>query len=375
MAEPTPHTSHNYRKAVVSVLLLAASLGLLFTARFSSSFADWYVLHIYRVLVNVAGRFFGLFPFSVSEVGLYLLSLGFSFLFLRLIVRSFRKNAGWKEWISFGTNCFFTASVLFLIYTICCGVNYNHVSFSESAGIETFPYDVEELADVCTYLTSQVNALSPKVVRAEDGTAIMGNDVPHLAVSAMEHLGTIYKEMDGSYPRPKGLAVPYILSVQHLSGIYSPFTIEANYNSAMVEYNLPFTACHELSHLRGFMQEEEANFIAFLACIHSDSIEFQYSGYLLGWLYATNQLYRADYEAYQEIYGTLSDDVKCDLAANSAFWRRYDGRIAEVANQINDNYLKANGQSDGVRSYGRMTDLMVAYCRSLAEDHNPAHGH
>ncbi len=143
----------------------------------------------------------------------------------------------------------------------------------------------------------------------------------------------------------------------------------------MVEYNLPFTACHELSHLRGFMQEEEANFIAFLACIHSDSIEFQYSGYLLGWLYATNQLYRADYEAYQEIYGTLSDDVKCDLAANSAFWRRYDGRIAEVANQINDNYLKANGQSDGVRSYGRMTDLMVAYCRSLAEDHNPAHGH
>lgn len=366
MTKPTRHAPHNYRKFATSILLLAVNLALLFAARFSSSFADWYVLHIYKRLVNVVGRFFGIFSFSVSEIGLYLLIFGFFFLFFRAILKSFYKSAGWKDWISFGTSSLLAVSILFLIYTVCCGINYNHTSFSESAGIETFPYDAEELAAVCTYLTEQVNALAPQVVRAEDRTAVMGNNVPALAASAMERLGTIYKEIDGFYPRPKGLAVPYILSVQNLSGIYSPFTIEANYNSAMIEYNLPFTACHELSHLSGFMQEEEANFIAFLACIHSDSIEFQYSGYLLGWLYATNQLYRADYESYQKLYDLLHDDVKSDLAANNAFWRKYDGRIAEVANQINDSYLKANGQSDGVQSYGRMTDLIVAYCHGLS---------
>ncbi len=367
MADTTPRTSHNYRKAAVSVLLLAASLILLFAARFSSAFADWYVRYIYKGLVNVVGRFFGIFPFSVSEIGLYFLILGFFFLFFRLTLRSFSKNAGRKDWISFGANCLLAASVLFFSYTVNCGINYNHVSFSESAQIKTYPYDAEELTAVCTYLTEQVNALAPQVARAKDGTALMGSDVPMLAVSAMEHLGTIYKEIDGSYPRPKGLTVPYILSIQNLSGIYSPFTIEANYNSAMVEYNLPFTACHELSHLCGFMQEEEANFIAFLACIHSDSIEFQYSGYLLGWLYATNQLYRADYESYRKLYDLLQDNVKSDLSANNAFWRRYDGKIAEVSNQINDSYLKANGQSDGVQSYGHITDLIVAYCRSLPD--------
>ena len=40
----------------------------------------------------------------------------------------------------------------------------------------------------------------------------------------------------------------------------------------MVSYNLPFTTCHELSHLRGFMQEEEANFIGFLACVNADDM-------------------------------------------------------------------------------------------------------
>ena len=28
---------------------------------------------------------------------------------------------------------------------------------------------------------------------------------------------------------------------------------------------------------------------------------------------------------------------------------------------VNDSYLKANGQADGVKSYNRMVDLLVAY--------------
>jgi hypothetical protein len=35
-----------------------------------------------------------------------------------------------------------------------------------------------------------------------------------------------------------------------------------------------------------------------------------------------------------------------------------------VSNQLNDAYLKLNSQSDGVKSYGRMVDLMLAYNRS-----------
>ena len=179
----------------------------------------------------------------------------------------------------------------------------------------------------------------------------------------VEHLGERYPELSGYYPKPKALLVPWILSVQQLTGIYSPFTVEANYNSGMADYNIPFTACHELSHLRGFMQEEEANFIAFLASTGSENIDFQYSGYLMGWRYCMNVLYQVDYESWEEIRGKLSERVEPDFIANRDFWDRYDGRIARAANKVNDTYLKANDQSEGVESYNRMVDLIVAYKR------------
>lgn len=342
------------KRIVFSITLAAFSLVLLYLSRLFPEFANWYTDHIYSAFVNTIGRFWGLFPFSAVEFILYLMIL---LLLGTLFYAIYRKRlAMW------GADVLFFASILFITYTLCCGINYNHSSFSETTGIVTSSYTADELASVCELLTEQLNTLAPEVSRAEDGTSVMGkNDVPKNARKSMENIGTLYDELDGYYPVPKPLTVSEILSYQNLSGIYSPFTIEANYNNDMTDYNLPFTACHELSHLRGFMQEEEANFIAFLACIHADSTEFQYSGYMLGWLYATNQLYHADYEAYEQIYSSLNDQSKTDLAANTKFWDQYEGQIAEVSNQINDSYLKANGQDDGVASYDRMVDLMMAY--------------
>ena len=179
----------------------------------------------------------------------------------------------------------------------------------------------------------------------------------------MQELGEDYRELKGYYPQPKTLIVPAFLSVQSLTGIYSPFTVEANYNSDMTAYNIPFTMCHELSHLKGFMQEQEANFIGYLAALESDDTEFQYSGALLGWIYCTNALQETDYEAYREIRSELCEEAEVDLEANSQFWQKYESPVAEVANEVNDTYLKANGQQDGVVSYDRMVELILAYNR------------
>ena len=173
-----------------------------------------------------------------------------------------------------------------MLYVVNCGINYHRTSFSESSGIKAEEYSVSELKEVCSWLTERVNALSGSVARDDEGIMRLtgGNkgEVRSRAVEAMQSLGETYPELSGYYPEPKGLLAPWILSVQQLSGIYSPFTIEANYNSGMVDYNIPFTACHELSHLKSFMQEQEANFIAFLASTSYEDPEFQYSGYLLG---------------------------------------------------------------------------------------------
>lgn len=240
-------------------------------------------------------------------------------------------------------------------------MNYYRETFSESAGIKIEEYSVEELKEVCRWLTDEVNERSDTVKRDEKGLMTLADvDVEQAAVVSMKNLGEEYAVLRGYYPNPKPLLNHWILSIQNLTGVYSPFTVEANYNHGMVDYNIPFTACHELSHLRGFMEEKEANYIGFLACLGSDVEEFRYSGYLMGWIYCTNVLYEEDYEAWEELRGELKDRVLQDLRANSGFWAKYDTAVAEVSDKINDTYLKANGQQDGVESYDRMVDLIVA---------------
>ena len=63
----------------------------------------------------------------------------------------------------------------------------------------------------------------------------------------------------------------------------------------------------------------------------------------------------------------LPEAVRRDMWDNNAFWQRYEGRVSEAATRVNDTYLKVNSQAEGVKSYGRVVDLMLAYHRQEPE--------
>lgn len=130
-------------------------------------------------------------------------------------------------------------------------------------------------------------------------------------------------------------------------GYYFPFSMEANYNKVAYVTNLPVTMCHELAHLKGYIQEDEANFIGFLACISSDDLLFQYSGYLSVLNYVNNDFYEAvgeDYERYMA-------EVQIDRQVYE------DAVFVETS-------LKLNGVDDGMVAYSRVVDLLLQwYCQ------------
>ena len=344
--------------AAAGLLLLSAIL--MISAVKAPGFAEWYAEIIYPLFVTTAGRIWGIFPFSVSEVMLYLMAAAFVVSLVVLVARIVRSRDA-EFLISWLSAVVLAAGMLTFLYTLCCGINYHRRSFSEEARIVTYAYSVEELEEICLWLTEEVNSIAEEVERNGNGVMKLSAPEGAGAVEAMYSLAEQFTELDGYYPMPKKIMMSEILSYQCLTGIYSPFTVEANYNGDMTAYNIPFTACHELSHLRGFMQEEEANFIGFLACIGSERVDFRYSGYLSGWVYCMNALYRSDYESWSKIRPLLDERAEADLAANNAFWEKYEGTLSKMADKVNDTYLKANGQADGVQSYNRMVDLIVAY--------------
>ena len=353
---------------LVLVCALSAALILQFSANHISGFSEIYTRKIYPVIVKILGGFWGKMSFSVVEILLYAFILFWLVLLILSVTGVIRRKAyAFRRLLLRILALAATCGVLFFAYEANCGVNYYSAPFSEAAGLTRSGYDEESLKKACLAQTQELIRLNAQVQRDDTGCLIQTPDWKQKARQAMKTLGEQYPQLAIDYPQPKPVLISRILSVQSVTGVYSPFTVEANYNTEMPAYNIPFTMCHELSHLCGFMREDEANFIGWLACRQSQDAAFRYSSAMLGWINCTNELAEMDSDTYRELYASLPEEVRNELRINTAFWERFEGKAAEIHEQVNDAYLKANGQAEGVRSYERMVELIVSYYQSSAE--------
>ena len=362
---------HRKRHFLLLFWLLGALLLLL--AYQVPGFGSWWAMGPYRAVVSAIAPILSWVPFSLCEIGLYLLLLLLLFFLLYGAVRLIRyPGRRLSRFLRGIYSPFLLLGVLFFLYAAFCGVNYTRTSFAEESGISVRASSTEELYDLCVSLTRDANRLREKLPEQEDGTMAThfanGEERRQEAARAFNKLEETYPTLWSADIAPKLVWGSEGMCYLNITGIYMPLTLEANVNTAVRPDEEAAVMCHELTHLRGYMQEEEANFIAYLACRDSDDPEFQYSGTLLALLHARNALYSADPEAYKAVNSLLDDGVRRDLQARSAFWKQYDTPAADVAQNVNDGYLKLNQQPDGVKSYGRMVDLLL----SLAEKENAA---
>lgn len=342
----------NKHKIWISFGLTLCGVVLSVLARYIDGFADGYYTYIYRYLSVVLAFIWNLVPFSVAEVILYVAGIAFiGSILYGLLVMIRRKGHRKSYWLKVGCNFILTITATFFLFVIFCGVNYQKTSFAVKEGFSKKQYDIEDLSKVCRYLTEEINLLSEN--------EIVYTDIREDVRRAMLDLSDTYRSLQGYYPKPKYLIFPELLSYQQISGVYSFYTIEANYNSDMVDYQQPFTMCHELAHLKGVMREEEASFVAYLACINSNQPELKYSGAMVAYAYCMTELYEGDREEYIKIRKQLSETAGRDIKLKQAFWKKYEGAISAVQTKVNDAYLKANAQALGVSSYDEVTALIV----------------
>ena len=379
MNKDTPTKPRQYftRRRILYYIYIAAlviiTVVLNIAARHSTVFAEWYSTHIYRALVTTVGRIVGFLPFSVYEL---LIICGIALLFFTIyrIVYLIIKKRGRRILTLFARVLALLLTVLAL-FTVNCGVNYHRRPFSYYSGLTITRQSTDMLVELCHSLIDEANALVPYIDTVEapddaDGThygsifSLDSTDTHSEAVLAMNKLGKIYPVLSGFYPNPKPVLFSKVMSYEFITGVYS-FTIEANYNRDVPDYVKAYTICHELSHLRGFMREDEAGFIAYLACIHSDNVNMQYSGILNALSYVLNSVYsNCGATIYTELYRSMDTQLMRDYYYDSKYWDKFETPVAEVADAVNNAYLVANAQTDGVKSYGRMVDLLLAYYSS-----------
>ena len=307
-----------------------------------------------------AGKFFSAAPFSVTEwVILCLVTLGIVLLIL-LVVRLIRRR--WAKAYRTGMTILSVSAALFALFCLWWGVLYYSDSFTEQTGLKRRDVSVQELETVTKYFAAQANALGEYVERGEDGVFTADKD------AIFRRSADIYEGAEQTFPclaapavRAKPVVLSRLLSYIHYTGFFFPYTAEANLNADSPVCLLPSTIAHELAHLRGVAREDEANFCAVVACMESGDDEYRYSGALLAYIYLGNALYSADYDAWHEVYSSLSEAVRADLTANNAYWKQFETPAEDVSEKVYESFLQTYGDDRGMQSYGACVDLLTVY--------------
>ncbi len=317
---------------------------------------------IYPPIGKILSSVSGILPFSLAELLVILVPAAFIAYTVSALIKSFRRRS-FVNLINYAVNILVIASIAFFSFIGVWGLNYYRQPFASIAGLEVSPASVKELESLCRSLIDRANTLRPAVsVNSAGNVDIPGNtrDILNNCYKGYDAIAGSYPELAGKYGNPKPVLLSGLMNYTGICGVYFPFTGEANVNVSIPEATLPSTAAHEMAHQRGFSREDEANYIAYLACTNHPDMDYRYSGVLLALVNSMNALYRSDAELFQKLCESYSEAVRGDLDEINRFWKQYEGPVEKAADRMNNTYLKANNQKDGVRSYGRMVDLLIA---------------
>lgn len=319
---------------------------------------------LYPFFTMIYGTFFSLIPFSVAEFIIYIAIAALIFFVIYILTSLFSKNKLYT--FLKRTSVFLTViSFLFSSYVFGWAINYARMPLSNSMSLTICESEVDELNNMCLELISKANDLRENVGEDENGLFVLSETREYVNNKVKQ----VYTESNepvlnvGGFATVKSVNTYNFLSNLNITGIYIPFTYEPNINMEMPDLLFPATACHEYAHFKGFAREDEANFIAYYVCRNSLDNDFAYSGTMLALIHSMNKLYAEDKTLHAIAYGKISEKIRRDLAAYSNYWDNFDTGLAEIQENINDNYLKFNGQDDGIKSYGRMVDLLLALYR------------
>lgn len=370
----TPPPEH-WRKQLVKLLwLLLFPLALLLKewASVNTAFVESaYSRGVYPIISQAISFMFGWMPFSAAEMILYLGSLGIIVFLIYQIIMLIVKKERVLRLYKVLLHLAMVVSIGYFVFIAVWGLNYYRQPLAVTMGYKVAPHSVADLKKLCTLLTMEANEIRPGLkedaqgaMKLTEGKSALLQKVPSVYVL----LSKQFSQFKAKYGPPKAVLLSRSMSYTDTQGIFIPFTIEPNVNVDVPDAVMASTACHEVAHQYGFAREDEANYISYLACMASEDREMKYSGILMALTISMNSLGSYDGDAYWDIADTYCDGLKRDLDVQYEYWKQFQGPVAETSSKMNNAYLKSNKQADGVNSYGRMVDLLLA--QMLANEEN-----
>lgn len=322
-----------------------------------------YSQSIYPAVRTALSAVSSLFSFSLAELLLIIAVLSIAaVVIIRLIQLVFRKI----RVVRFFRTIFGLAilgGVLLNTFYFAWGINHFRPRLNELMNLSQADNSVEQLSFMCEVLSNDAAEIRKNLYEDSEGVfALKDGPDTHfdLLPQAYAALSKDHPIFEGELTVVKSVHFSEALSSAGIAGMFMPYTSEANVNVDQPALLLLSSAAHEMAHQLGFAREDEANFIAYLACTYSQDASTQYSGIMLALINCANRLYREDPDLYYELYSSFSEQIQRDINAYNKYWLSFEGPLEDTMGQVNDSYLKFNQQGDS-RSYNEMVTLLMAY--------------
>jgi hypothetical protein len=317
----------------------------------------------------IAGLFGGMnrtVPFSAAESILLLLAAAFlARLGLRRRRVSAPRNRLGTASLRALTGLWIGAGAGLLAFLILWGLNYARPSLERKMSLATSAIAPEEILALGRRAAAEA-ALHYRSLGASPGRPsklpLTFRELDEAVDDALGSLG-----LPGLAPVQAGpskrLLSSGVLSRFGLSGVFIPFTGEPSINALVPDCALPMVVAHEKAHQLGVAQEGEASLVAFMTCSRAGNAYLSYTAYFDAALRLIGAAARTDPEGAREALESLGPGPLEDLEALRSFWARYEGPLSRGAEKVNDTYLKSFRVQEGVGSYGRVVELLMALDR------------
>ena len=325
---------------------------------------------IYPVIAKILSAPSSFVNFSIAEIAVVVLTVLFVLIFIiRLCKLAFgklrKRHINRVRFFSFLISLGIFAGIMLNLFYCFWGFNNYRVKLADSLQLDVRPRSVDELAYACEDLADRAAALRTIVTTDENGIYTIGEykEAFEKVKEAYENLGSRNQLFNIPVHKAKPVFASKALSKMGIAGIYTAYTAEMNVNVDQPDLYILADAAHETAHYMGFAREDEANFLAFYVSFFSDDANFRYSAAMHALANCSVKLYEQDSGRYYDLCEKhFTDGMKKDLDEYREYFNQIrDDPVKTVSDKVNDAYLKHNGQTDGIKSYGNMIDLILAY--------------
>lgn len=353
----------------LSLYLFLTCLAIHIFSRFPMLVENVYSLGFYKYFSIFLRSLFGFLPFSFGDVLYAAATLYLLIKILKYIRHLFhRKNyanikqKGKQKLIKL----FNITAVIYIVFNLFWGINYNRLGIAQQLGLQMKTYSKADLQLINELLLQKVNEHKMLVLKSADTTASVA-EMFSSSEQAYAAVAQKYPFLKYQKPSLKPTLFSSLGNYLGFTGYYNPFTGEAQVNTSVPAFSLPYTSCHEIAHQLGYAKEMEANFVGYLAAKSSANPSFTYACYLDLFKYANRNLFSLDSVAARKLQAALLPQVQTDLEVWRAFFLKYKNAIEPYTHWLYGVFLKSNQQPQGMLSYDEVTAFMIAYYKKFKE--------